>query len=405
MKPITDAELTERIEAELPGLIEIRHDLHAHPQIGFEETYASGRVQEHLEQLNVPFEAGLAKTGVAGWIVPRGTDPVAAIGLRADMDALPIREETGLPWASQNDGFMHACGHDGHTTILMGAAAVLSKLGKRLPRAVKLVFQPAEEGYGGGQKMVEAGVLDETVGGVRIASMFGLHGFPLVEVGQMITRPNVLLAAADKLSITVVGQGGHAAAPHLCVDPVVAASAIITALQTIASRTVNPTDAIVVTISSIQAGEAYNVVPDTVDMLGTIRTLTEATAERVYQRVREIAGQTAAAHGCDAEVEIEVGYPVTRNDVAATDYAVRVARSALGAEKVHEMPAPLMGGEDFAYYGEHVPASFSFIGVRPKGMDSYPGLHSSKYDFTDDAIAVGVRLMCRWVLDAQEGGF
>lgn len=396
---VSDEQLTELIESELAGLIDIRHDLHAHPQLGYEETYASTKVREHLTRLNIPHEAGMAKTGVVGWLVPDGADTSQGVGLRADMDALPIQEQSDLPWKSQHDGLMHACGHDGHTTILMGAAAVLAKLRHQLPRPVKLVFQPAEEGLAGGQKMVEAGVLDESVGGVKVTSMFGLHGFPLADVGKMLTRPHAILAAADKLDIRVTGKGGHAAAPHLCIDPVVAASAIVTALQTVASRTVCPTDAVVVTIGSIRGGEAYNVVPDTVELLGTIRTLTELTAKLVYRRVREIAEQVAAAHGCEAKVDIEIGYPPTYNDPDATEHAINVARAAIGADNVVDLPAPMMGGEDFAYYAQKVPSSFHFIGVRPRGTESYPMLHTSKYDFTDDAIAVGVRLMCRWALD------
>lgn len=400
---VSDEQLTKLIETELAGLIDIRHDLHAHPQLGYEETYASAKVQEHLAGLGIPHEAGLATTGVVGWLVPDGADTSSAVGLRADMDALPIQEQTDLPWKSRHDGLMHACGHDGHTTILMGAATVLAKLRHSLPRAVKLVFQPAEEGLAGGRKLVEAGVLDEAVGGVKVTSMFGLHGFPLADVGTMVTRPREILAAADKLEIRVTGRGGHAAAPHLCIDPVVAASAIVTALQTIASRTVTPTDAVVVTISSIHGGEAYNVVPDTIELLGTIRTLAEPTAKLVYRRVREIAEHVAAAHGCEAKVDISNGIPVTYNDPDATEHAINVARSAIGAGNVIDLPAPLMGGEDFAYYGQKVPASFHFIGVRPKGAENYPMLHTSKYDFTDDAIAVGVRLMCRWALDVGTG--
>lgn len=395
---MTHDQLTQMIKAELDEVIEIRHDLHAHPQIGYEETYASGRVQHHLKRLDVPHQAGLAKTGVVGWIIPPNVDSHQAVALRADMDALPIQEETNLPWSSKHDGYMHACGHDGHTAILLGAASILWKLKDQLSRPVKLVFQPAEEGYAGGQKMVETGVLQKRVGGLEVASIFGLHGFPLIEIGQMTSRPQALMAAADKLEISVVGKGGHAAAPHLCVDPIVAAAAIISALQTLASRNVEPTDATVVTISSIHAGDTYNVLPDVVHMLGTIRSLSDATAKLVHRRIQEIAERTAAAHGCKADVDIAIGYPVTYNDPAATDYAMEVGRSVLGEDKVYELAAPVMGGEDFSFYGKHVPASFSFIGLRPKGWASYPGLHTSMFDFPDDALAIGIHLMCSWAL-------
>src|SRR5262249_4388147 len=238
-------ELNRTITAVLPDTIALRHDLHSHPQLGYEETYASGVIQENLAESDVPFKAGLAKTGVVGWLTPdhaAANEP--AIGLRADIDALPISERTGLPYSSKNAGLMHACGHDGHTAILLATARILARNRNLLPKPVKFVFQPAEEcgvGAAGAERMIEDGALSESVGGRRVKSMFGLHGTPMLPVGHIATKPGPLLAGYADFEITVAGSGGHAALPHTLTDPVVAASALVTALQTVVSRNLDPT--------------------------------------------------------------------------------------------------------------------------------------------------------------------
>ena len=404
MPAATDASVESLVREALPRLIDLRHDLHAHPELGYQETYASGVIQRELAAAEIPFQAGLASTGVVGWIMPSDQAAAArpAVGLRADMDALPITEQTELPYASLYPGRMHACGHDGHMTVLLGVACVLARLRHRLPRPVKLIFQPAEEGGAGARKMIDEGALSDAVGPCRVAMMLGIHGMPLLPVGSFASRPGPLLAATSNFQITVRGAGGHGAMPHLTADPIVAAAAVVTGLQSIVSRNVDPTDPAVVTVGSLHAGTTHNVIPATAELVGTFRTVTPAAAELIARRVREVAQQISAAHRCTAEVSIVPGYPVTRNDRHAYQYAMSVARRVLSEQRVHEAPVPIMGGEDFSFYGETVPSCFGFLGVRPADRDDYPGLHTSHYDFTDEAIPHGVMLMTRWALDANE---
>jgi hippurate hydrolase len=387
----------------LPEITDVRHDLHAHPQLGYEETYASELVQEYLTDAGVPFEAGLAQTGVVGWVTPDHAgenDP--AIGLRADMDALPITEATELPYASQNPGLMHACGHDGHTAILLGAARVLNEKRNELPRPVKLVFQPAEEVGAGAQRMIDAGALSCDVGGRAVSAMFGLHGTPYLPVGWVATRPGPLLAGCTDFTITIIGTGGHAALPHTLTDPVVTAATLVTALQTVVSRNLNPTEQpAVVSVCKIHGGHATNVIPDEVTLAGTIRTFHDDVFELLKQRITELARQTAQAFGCRAQVEFSPDYPAVQNDAKATAFAVEVAEAAAGKERLHHIEAPVLASEDFAFYGRAVPSCFSFIGVVPHGRADYPSLHTPLYDFTDAALATGIKLMCGYALSAH----
>lgn len=384
----------------LPRLVEIRHDLHAHPQLCYEETYASTLVQRELTAAGIPFQAGIATTGVVAWLIPDG--PAAsrpAIALRGDMDALPIIEETGLPYASTHPGWMHACGHDGHTTIALGAALILNQIKDQLPQPVKIFFQPAEEGGAGGRVMVEQGVLTEKVGGCRVAHCYGLHGLPEMPLGTLVHRAGPMMAATCSFDITVRGSGGHAAMPQHTADPIVAASQLISGAQTLVSRFVEPTDPLVVSFTKVRAGDAYNVIPDTCTLSGTIRSINDLTAEQVYARLTDFAQQTAVAHRCTAEVDLERGYPVVVNDPATTAYVRQVAESILGSDHVFDMPAPVMGGEDFAYFCQAVPSCFSFIGLRPHGQEHYPGLHTARFDFNDHALKIGIRLMCGFAMN------
>jgi amidohydrolase len=403
----------------LPELVAIRRDLHAHPELGYAETRTSGVVQRELAAAGVAHRAGLAGgTGVMAHIAggpaarPGGRrsaerSDAPAIGLRADMDALPIQEETGCPYASTSPGTMHACGHDGHTAILIGAARVLADVAREvpLPRPVSLLFQPAEEGGGGAARMIEDGCLDGRALGPPIERMFGLHGWPRLETGLLATRAGPLLAAADEFAIVVRGSGHHAAFPHHGTDPIVAAAAIVTALQTIASRNVDPLDAVVVSTTTFHGGTAHNVTPAEVRLGGTVRTLGEDVQAKAVRRMREIAEGVAAAHGCRAEVEYDVGYPVTRNDEGAVAAFRAVATATCGADRVIEVPRPFMGAEDFAYYCRVVPSCFFFLGLRPDGRSAMPDLHQSTFDFNDGAIATGVETMCALALapDASEG--
>lgn len=400
--------LRELIRAELPDLVELRRDLHRHPELGYEERRTSGIVRRELAALGIEVRTGIAGTGVLGHLP--ATDPAGrdapAVALRADMDALPIAEATGKPYASATPGVMHACGHDGHTAILLGAARVLTKLPR--PRPVTLVFQPAEEGGAGAARMCGEGALAGREGGgigAPVGRIYGLHGWPAMDLGAVGTRPGPMLAATDEFDIEIAGVGGHAALPHLARDPIVAAAHVVAALQTIASRAVNPTDALVCTVGTINAGTANNVIPASARLTGTIRSLSPAVRETAKQRLFSIAEGTALGLGCAARVGWHDGYPVTHNDPAEAERVLAVARDALGrdegggtAGRVRVLDAPIMGGEDFSFYGKVVPACFFFLGLRPAGDPDgggWPLLHSPQFDFNDDAIALGVEMMCR----------
>ena len=398
--------LKSLIESQLDELVEIRHDLHAHPETLFTEERTSQVVQRELTKLGITHKTSMGGRqpntgfGVVAHIPATVDNPGECIGLRADMDALPIEEANDFGHKSNHPGQMHACGHDGHTTILLGVARVLSQLEHR-PNPVSLVFQPAEEGGGGGDKMCRDGALDgdEANGfGPPIKRMYGLHGWPDMPLGTVATKAGALLAATDTFDITITGTQGHAAYPHLCVDPVVAASHIVTMAQSIASRTTRPTDSVVVTFGSMHAGSAYNVIPEKCALKGTIRTLDMDTRAKTKARFFEIVEQGAKAMGCEAQIQWNDGYPVTLNDDAETD---RVAQIAAEAELVNDFQwvvEPSMGGEDFSYYALKVPSCFYLIGLSEPGRDPYPGLHTPNFDFNDRVIPLGMEMMCRLAL-------
>ncbi len=386
-------------------LVALRRELHTIPEIAYGEHKTSKALQRELSRLGIAHKAGMGKgTGIVAHLP--ATTPHAntagkagAIGLRADMDALPIDERTGVPYASTHPGCMHACGHDGHMTMLLGAAAVLSKLSR--PNAVTFVFQPAEEGGGGADVMCKEGALagDGKGGlGVPVRAMFGLHGWPTIEVGRVATKAGPLLAATDDFHVTIKGVQSHGAYPHYGNDPIVASAQIITALQTIASRNVGPLDSIVVTVGAIHGGTADNIIPESIEFIGTVRTLKDSTRALAKQRFFAIVEQTAKAMGCEATIKWMPGYPVTHNHPEATATFVRLAREALGPAQVEEVETPTMGGEDFSYYGHHVPACFFMLGLRPKGRATFPTLHQPDFDFNDDAIETGVRAFCEVAL-------
>lgn len=391
------------IKDELPDVIRIRRDLHAHPELAYQETRTSGVVAAELARLNIRHQTGVARTGVLGYIP--ATDAAGeerpAIALRADMDALPIIEQTGAAYSSRVPGVMHACGHDGHTANLLGVARVLLRLPHR-PCPVLLVFQPAEEGGAGGERMCREGALaGENRGGLGspVGQIFGLHGWPQFNLGVIGSRPGPLLASTDNFTVRVVGTQAHAAYPHLSADPVLAAAHIITALQAIASRNVAPQDCIVVTVAQINAGTASNIIPRDLTFIGTMRTVRKETRELGRKRFFEIAQQTAAAFDCRAEIDWEEGYPVTHNDPALTDKFFRVATRAIGEPRVQMVAHPTMGGEDFSYYGQRVPACFFVLGVKPPEREHYPSLHQPEYDFNDDALATGIEVMVRLAIE------
>ena len=393
--------IRECIADELESLIDIRHDLHAHPELAYEERRTCSVVARELAAAGIRHATGLAGgTGVVGFLSGKSE---CSIGLRADMDALPILEETGVDYASKHEGKMHACGHDGHTTILIGAARILAKLAQddQLPHPVTFVFQPAEEGGAGGKRMVEDGCLDGSKIGCQVAKMFGLHGWPRYPLGVVGTRPGPMLAAADMFKITITGRGGHAAFPHLGSDSIVAASALVSGLQSIVSRNISPLESAVISTTTINGGTAHNIIPDEVTLGGTVRTLTAETKETVIKRMEQLMAQTANAYGCEGTLDYHHGYPVTSNDADLVDEFNVIARTTLGNDREVAMAEPVMGGEDFSFYGQVVPACFFILGLNDTDRDDVPQLHQSTFDFNDAAIATGVEMFCQLAIGAS----
>jgi amidohydrolase len=384
--------------ADLDELVAFRRDLHQHPELMYQESRTSGRVAEALREAGIEHRTGLAGgTGVLGFI-PATRPGGGTVALRADMDALPIHEETGLPYASGNPGVMHACGHDGHTAILLGAARALHQMAER-PNDVLLLFQPAEEGGAGARRMIEDGCLDGSVLGGRPDAVFGLHGNPLISEGVLSVREGPMMAATDEFTVRIQGRGGHAAMPHLVADPVVALAQCVSALQAVASRNVSPLDSIVFSVTVLEAGQAHNVIPDATKFAGTMRTLRPETRELGKRRFYGTVEGVAAAMGCRAEVEWHVGYPVTRNDAWATAQFRRVAAAVVGNGRLQDEEHPTMGGEDFSFYGEHVPACFFYVGLRRPGDDDPALLHTPRFDFNDAVIPDAVATMLALATD------
>ncbi|MCH7814639.1 MAG: amidohydrolase [Planctomycetes bacterium] len=374
-------------------LVDIRHDLHAHPELAFEEKRTAARVLTELTALgNLKIRTGLAGTGITALL--NADHPGPCVALRADMDALPLQEQNAhLSYASTVPGKMHACGHDGHTTCLLGAAMVLARLADELPGKVKFIFQPAEENGGGGGKLVEElGVLDNPT----VAAAFALHGWPQAKVGQVMVGAGPVLAAATSFDVIVRGQGAHAAYPHTGTDVVLASAEIVSAVQAIASRW-DPVDPVLVSVCQLQAGHTYNVLPDECRMKGTVRGLRQGSHDTVLERLREVIEGTAALHRCTAELELVPGYPALVNDPTCADLVARVAGELFGADAVDTEPAPGMGAEDFSFYARRVPSTWYRVGVADPDGSPSPALHNPQYDFHDGAIDVGVRMHCEIV--------
>jgi amidohydrolase len=390
-----------RIDAVLDEIVEIRHDLHAHPELGYEEVRTSKVIQDFLRTENIQFKSGLAKgTGVLAHIEGEGT---SAVGLRADIDALPIKEENTFDWKSVHEGCMHACGHDGHTSILLGTAKVLAQIAKEqpLPNPVSFLFQPAEEGGGGGKQMVLDGCLDGSLLGPKIGMMFGLHGWPQLPLHHVATKVGPMLAADIGVSVTIHGKGGHAAFPYLCKDPIVCAANVVSSLQQLTSRNTDPLDALVVSITQFHSGTTHNIIPEEAKLVGTMRYLEESTGTMAKQRFQEIVEGVSKAHGCTATINLRDGYPVTRNDKNAVDTFFEIAQSTLPQERVLPFENPVMGGEDFSYYCQKVPSCFFALGLLPEGKKEIATLHHPAFDFNDDAIRTGIKMFCALALQTS----
>ena len=380
------AALTQEI---LPSIVALRHELHAHPELGYEERETADRLLRRLETVRgLQIRTGVARTGVVATLNAHMAGPCVA--LRADMDALPIQEETALPYSSEVAGRMHACGHDGHMSCLVGAALVLARMADELPGKVKFIFQPAEEGGGGAPAMCNEGVLDDP----RVDAIFALHGWPGVDLGSVELSAGPTMASSDRWTMTIDGTGTHAAFPHQGVDPIVVAAQVVTALQTIASRTIDPLEPVVVTVGQFHAGTASNIIPDQAVLEGTMRTLSGGVREQVKARIEQIARQTAEAYGARAEVSFHNRYPVTMNDAAGVQMVAEVARSIVGTEHVSVEARPSMGSEDFSFFAEKVPAVYWRLGVRRPGEARSPALHQPTYEFPDAALPIGIRMHC-----------
>lgn len=364
-----------------------RHDLHRHPELMYDVHRTAGFVAEKLKAFGCDeIVTGLGRTGVVGVIKgKRASDRV--IGLRADMDALPIHEETGAPHASTITGKMHACGHDGHTAMLLGAAKYLCET-RNFSGSAIVIFQPAEEGGGGGKAMVDDGMMER----FGVKEVYGMHNLPGLPVGEFGMRPGPIMASADKFEITIEGKGAHAAMPHLAIDTVVIASQLVLALQNIVARNVDPLESAVLSVTTLHGGDAFNVLPQNVTMRGTVRTFNPDIQDLVIERMRQVINATGAMHGASIKFDYERGYPVTRNHEKQTEFAANVASEVAGNERVNRAIAPMMGAEDFSYMLNERPGSFIFI-----GNGNSAGLHHPAYDFNDAVIPHGVSYWARLV--------
>ena len=367
-----------------------RRDMHEHPELMYEVHRTAGLVADKLKEFGCDeVITGMGRTGVVGLI--KGRKPAAegqdvrTLGLRADMDALPLNEITGVPYASKNKGAMHACGHDGHTAMLLGAARYLAET-RNFAGEVAVIFQPAEEGGAGAKAMIDDGLMDR----FRIDQVYGMHNAPGLALGKFAIRPGAYRASMDELTIDIEGLGGHAARPHKSIDSVLVGSQVVVALQSIVSRSLDPLESAVISICMFHAGNAPNVIPQTASLEGTVRTLKPRVRDLVEKRMNEVCEGIALSAGAKIKLDYRRGYPVLVNHAAQTDIAARVAAEVAGDSNVETSPPPMMGAEDFAYMLEAKPGAFIFI-----GNGDTAALHNTAYDFNDEAIPHGVSYWVR----------
>lgn len=376
----------DEAKAQLDDVVQLRRRIHHWPELGLDLPRTQAAVLEAIDGLGLDVRTGRAATSVVATLA--GARPGPSVLLRADMDALPLREETGLPFASNVDGVMHACGHDAHVSMLVGAARLLAARRDRIAGRIVFMFQPGEEGYHGARVMIEEGLLD---GAAPPAGAFALHVTSHVPAGVVATRPGPVLAAGDTFQIVVRGRGGHGSAPHDCLDPIPIACEMVQAFQTLVTRRVHVFDPAVITVGKIEAGTARNVIPETASLLGTIRTVSEATRAAVLEGVRRVAEGIAAAHGAETTVELIRGYPVTINDDGFARFVLDTAQAVLGAERARPMAHPIMGSEDFSYVLQRVPGALAFLGTRPDAGPAHPN-HSNRMIVNEAALAAGVAM-------------
>lgn len=383
MKP----NISTETQSLVPELVAVRRDIHRHPEQGFQETRTAALIEKKLKGWGVETKR-VCKTGVVGLI--RGARPGRTLLIRADMDGLPVREENAVPYRSRNEGVMHACGHDGHVAIGLMAARLLAKSRSALAGNVKFMFQPAEEGPGGARPMIEAGILEKP----RVDLAFALHMWNDLRVGQIGVRSGPVFSSADEWKITVHGRGGHGAAPHQTIDPVVIASHVVLALQSIVSRKVDPVKSAVVTVGQIQGGNRFNIIPDSAFLVGTVRALEERVRLQVKREITRIASGVAASFGARAEVDYRDGYPVTVNDPEATALVRAAATAVVGKAGAVEQDVTL-GAEDMAYVLREVPGCYFMLGSSNAAKGLHHPHHSPRFDFDEASLPIGVETWVR----------
>lgn len=379
--------IVNRITAFHGEMTEWRRDLHAHPEIAFEEHRTAAFVAAQLESFGIAVTRGIGRTGIVGTL--KSGSSSRAIGLRADMDALPMAEANDFAHASTSPGKMHACGHDGHTTMLLGAAKYLSET-KAFDGTVQFIFQPAEEGHGGGRAMVDDGLFRD----FPVDQVYGMHNWPELPVGEFAVMPGPIMAAADRFAIKITGKGGHAAKPHCAIDPILIGAQIVMAVQTIASRTVDPAESVVVTVAQFHGGSADNVIPGQVSLTGTVRSFKTDVQDIVEPTLRRIVAGIAMAHGAEAEVSYARGYPPTINSVEESEIAAQAIVDLVGADRLRRDMNPSMGAEDFSFMLAERPGSYIWIG---NGGGVRGSLHHPNYDFNDEILTLGASYWARLV--------
>ena len=378
----------------LPAAVELRRRIHAKPELGLDLPLTTAAVLDELKDLEIEIARGRSTSGLVVSLngTRRGRRAGRTILLRGDMDALPMPEETGLDYASEFPGRMHACGHDAHTAMLVQTVHLLHRHRDNLEGTVKFMFQPGEEGHGGARLMIEDGLIDAEP---RPDAAFALHIWPGVKAGAILGKPGPMMASADTWAITIKGRGGHASMPHDAVDPIPVAFEIGQALQALVTRRIDIFDPVVLTCTKLTAGTTYNVIPETAEMLGTLRATSEEARDRAHDGIRRIATNIAAAHLCEADVVVRRGYPVTVNDTGFVDFARTVASELLGADNYIDRPAPIMGAEDFSYVLQRIPGCMMFLGVMPEGHheDGHVApCHSNRMILNEDCMAVGIAM-------------
>jgi amidohydrolase len=388
-------EIIQKSENLFDYLVEVRRDLHAHPEVGLQEVRTSKKVAEELRKIGLDVQTGIGTTGVVGLL--RGGSLGRTIAIRADMDALPVTEQTGLPFASESSGVMHACGHDGHVAMALGTARVLAELREKISGNVKFIMQPAEESYGGASDMVEEGVLQNPA----VDAIIALHIDTHEPVGKLSLKSGAIGASVDVFMVSVNGKGGHSSEPQKSVDPIHVAAHAITALQTMITRTLDARDPVVLSVCSIQGGTAFNVIPDNVHFGGTVRTLSEEQRTMIPKRMEDIIRSVTATWGATFDFTYVHGAPVTANEPGMTDLMSRTAADLWGPESVVDMQKPHMGSEDYCYYLQKVPGAMGFLGAAKEG-NPYPG-HHPKFDFDERSLPLGVQILALTAVNFLNG--